>query len=1409
MNASGLLNDTWVYDPVATTWTQITTAAPTIGNSPVYAKMSYDSDHNVFVMAQVVGGGYYGGYWTAYSVETWLFRYAGAGANAGTQPVSATPGSGGLNRFNAGWAKDPALATDGTSLYVAWSEESSPFTQLDDAWPHIYVSHFSGGSWSPLGTAFTSISFDTFEAHLPSLAVVNGVPWVSYYQGSNTGQTAKVYSSSWDGASNWIGGALGVVSTKGFQGQSQVIGVGGAPHVALLEVDETVYPQRTMVRVWAQTGSGWSQKGSALNQKTVTGDTALSVSIASDGVNPLAAWSEYVHTENGNGYDYDSNPQIFVSQWNGSQWVPLGSALNIDPANGWAYDPSIAYVNGAPYVAWVERTQAGNNQLYVKTWNGTAWVLVGPGALNQAPVAGWAYHPNLVADANTNSLYLGWVEQTALGQKAQVFVSLYRGGSWSNLGGSLNVDPVQGSAQRVSLGVFNGQPVAAWGEVNLGSTRQVFVKQWSGSTWTQLPGPPVPDTTAPLSPNVITATAISTTQINLQWNAPKNNSDTDDVGILGYYVKRNGVLVATVTSTLSYQDTGLTANTTYAYTVSGYDAAGNVSAPANGTGTTMPGPAVVSAVSLAATSVSGGASVSATVVLTSPAPAGGAAVTLISDNPVATVPATVTVAAGNTTSPAFTITTTAVTAAINADISATYGGITVSATLTVNPPAAPSASAVTLSPGLVIGGNPTTRNTVTLSAPAPAGGAVVTLGSNSGLAAVPPTVTVAAGTTVSPAFTITTNAVATNMNVTISATYSGTTASAVLTLAPATGSTFFLRGNASEVSGTVVTPTVGPAGFSGQVINNGGSTNFVPPGDGVWFGNCCGYTGNAYYQFAGTPVASIFGASQGQISFNLTSRYSFANRDTNAQAQRNVFDVVDGQGTHLFDFAVQVGNGNPDYLLFSYMAARSGTLYFVTPGTEDALFGNGVVLQVTITWGQTGSALFLNGNQVATAAPANQGANSNQLSTFDLGGYNYLGSGYNSCDDIIAEFTVAPPAVAPTLSLSAVTLTTTSVVGGNTLAGNTVTLSAAAPASGAVVTLSSNNASATLPASVTVPGGQTVSQGFAITTTAVTAVTTVGISASYGSSTANTTLTVNPPGATSPSVTAVTLSPAAIVGGNQTTQNTVALGAPAPVGGAMVTLSSNNVGVTVPSSVTVAAGATVSPAFTITTAAVTVATPVTISATYGGVTANTMLTVNPPGGASSTVTVVTLSPASIVGGNSTTQNTVTLSAPAAAGGAVVTLSSNNASVTVPGSVTVTAGAAVSPVFTINTTAVTAATSVTISASFGGATANAILTVSPAGGASPTVTAVTLSPASIVRGKSDYPKHRDVERTGAGGRSGGHAQQQQSQRNGARFGDSGGGSHDFAGLHHQHYRRNGRHHGDDFGDLRRGHFICNT
>ncbi|MFD8124575.1 glycoside hydrolase family 6 protein [Streptomyces albidoflavus] len=86
-------------------------------------------------------------------------------------------------------------------------------------------------------------------------------------------------------------------------------------------------------------------------------------------------------------------------------------------------------------------------------------------------------------------------------------------------------------------------------------------------------GPGDDDTTAPTPPTGLKTTATSATTVSLSWTAA-----TDDTGVTGYDVYRDGARVGSTTTT-AYADSGLTPGTAYTYTVRAKDAAGNVSPP--------------------------------------------------------------------------------------------------------------------------------------------------------------------------------------------------------------------------------------------------------------------------------------------------------------------------------------------------------------------------------------------------------------------------------------------------------------------------------------------------------------------------------------------------------------------------------------------------------------------------------------------------------------------------------------------------------------------------------------------------------------------------------------------------------------------------------------------------------------
>ncbi len=119
------------------------------------------------------------------------------------------------------------------------------------------------------------------------------------------------------------------------------------------------------------------------------------------------------------------------------------------------------------------------------------------------------------------------------------------------------------------------------------SGNAVAGSNWANEISVTWPSAPTADTTPPSQPTGLSATAASSSQINLSWTA-----SADNVGVTGYKIYRstgggNASLVGTSTTT-SYGDTGLNAGTNYVYYVKAVDAAQNLSAASASANATTP-----------------------------------------------------------------------------------------------------------------------------------------------------------------------------------------------------------------------------------------------------------------------------------------------------------------------------------------------------------------------------------------------------------------------------------------------------------------------------------------------------------------------------------------------------------------------------------------------------------------------------------------------------------------------------------------------------------------------------------------------------------------------------------------------------------------------------------------------------
>ena len=298
--------------------------------------------------------------------------------------------------------------------------------------------------------------------------------------------------------------------------------------------------------------------------------------------------------------------------------------------------------------------------------------------------------------------------------------------------------------------------------------------------------------------------------------------------------------------------------------------------------------------------------------------------------------------------------------------------------------------------------------------------------------------------------------------------------------------------------------------------------------------------------------------------------------------------------------------------------------------------------------------------------------------------------------------------------VSSISVSPKSVIGGSSVVA-TVTLAQSAPVGGSVVNLSASNASALVPATVTVPAGST-SATFSVQTSGVDSNTVATISAGDGSNTVSASLNVGP---ASPQSAAAT--PTSVVGGG-TFKLTVTLTGLAGPSGISLALASSDAVISAPSTVLIG-GAKSSATLVLTAGAVSASKVVKLTVGQGALSKVVAVTVLP-----ATVDSVTVDPASVLGGTNTT-GTVTLTGLAGHSGESVIILSNSAAVIVPHTVVIPAGAS-QATFNIITKAVPSNKVVQVKAITGATVKTADLIVTP-----PDLATLSISPSSLLGGSS--------------------------------------------------------------------------
>jgi hypothetical protein len=126
------------------------------------------------------------------------------------------------------------------------------------------------------------------------------------------------------------------------------------------------------------------------------------------------------------------------------------------------------------------------------------------------------------------------------------------------------------------------------------------------------------DTTPPSVPTGLAATSVTSSSVSLKWNA-----SSDNVGVTGYTIYRNGASVGSTGGPAATTFTDLTAspNTSYQYTVDAFDGSGNHSGRSQPVSVLTPAPSGVGAVQAGAVATATRVT-STTIVLANPVRAG-------------------------------------------------------------------------------------------------------------------------------------------------------------------------------------------------------------------------------------------------------------------------------------------------------------------------------------------------------------------------------------------------------------------------------------------------------------------------------------------------------------------------------------------------------------------------------------------------------------------------------------------------------------------------------------------------------------------------------------------------------------------------------------------------------------------
>ncbi len=286
------------------------------------------------------------------------------------------------------------------------------------------------------------------------------------------------------GAGSASGGGISNNSSSSYSA-SVAVGPNGMPVVAWYDGD---FPGNREIYVRRWNGSAWVEMAGSASGGGISNTSGSSrspvIAVGLDNM-PVVAWQD----------NSDGDEEIYVRRWNGSAWVEMGSSASgggISNNSVESSEPSLAIgTDGMPVVSWTDASPTSIYEVYVRSWNGTAWIELG-GSASGGGVSNdgrFSAHSSLTIGSD-NLPVVAW---TAYGDgPGDIYLRRWNGSAWVEMGGSASgggISNSSGESQFPSLAIGgDGVPVVAWSDSNGGNLSEIYLRRWNGSAWVGLGG---------------------------------------------------------------------------------------------------------------------------------------------------------------------------------------------------------------------------------------------------------------------------------------------------------------------------------------------------------------------------------------------------------------------------------------------------------------------------------------------------------------------------------------------------------------------------------------------------------------------------------------------------------------------------------------------------------------------------------------------------------------------------------------------------------------------------------------------------------------------------------------------------------------------------------------------------------